>query len=444
MRTAFVCAVLFAFCLCAGSIQAQPVNDRRPAIYALQQFQSDFDFFWQNIHDNYAYLDAKTTDWNKVRDVYRPQLAGVQTRAQFISFLERVSEELYDPHISLNTNLVSSPRLVPTGADIWAEWQAGKAIVTEIRPASSAEKAGLRAGMEVLLVSGLPIRQAVHQREGQCLRRPDPAADNWALRTLLAGRHNEVRRFVVRSGQQSPVTVTLGDTEAERNGSENNALLLSEKTLPQDPRIGYIRFNNSLGQTNVIGQFDAALDNLQNTQSLILDLRDTPSGGNTTVARGILGRFIAQDMFYQKHDSPAEVRAYGVQQKWVDIVSPRGPFCYSHPVVVLVDHWTGSMGEGMAIGLDGMKRGLVAGTHMAGLNGAVESITLPNTGIGINFPTERLFHINGTPREDFVPSVEVSMTGQDAPRHDATLNAGLEVLEKKMQPSAPKPFPVMH
>lgn len=436
MPTAFVCAVLFALCLCAGSAQAQAVNAGPPAKVTLQEFQSDFDFLWQSIHDNYAYLDAKTTDWDKVRDVYRPQLTGIQTRAQFISFLERVSEELYDPHISLNTNLASSPRLVPTGADIWAEWQTGKAIITEIRPASSAEKAGLRAGMEVLSVNGIPARQAVHLREGQCLRRPDPAADNWALRTLLAGRHNEVRRFVVQNGAKPPITVTLDDTEAERDDSGNNIPLLSEKNLPQDPCVGYIRFNNSLGQTSVIGQFDAALDKLKNTQGLMIDLRDTPSGGNTTVARGILGRFITQDMFYQKHDSPAEVRAYGIQQKWVDIVSPRRPFCYSHPVVVLVDHWTGSMGEGMAIGLDGMKRGLVVGTHMAGLNGAVESITLPNTGIGVNFPTERLFHINGTPREDFVPPVEVGVTGQDGPGHDAILNAGLKALEKKMQPSA--------
>ena len=439
MRATFVWAVLCAFCVCAGSAQAQSVNNKPPAVHTFQEFQSDFDFFWQSIHDNYAYLDTKRTDWNKVREVYRPQLAGVQTRAQFISFLERVSEELYDPHISLNTNLDSSPRLVPSGADIWAEWQAGKAIVTEIRPASSAEKAGLRAGMEVLSAGGIPIRQAVHLRQGQCLRRPDPAADNWALRTLLAGRHNEVRQFVVQDGTQPPITVTLDDTKAERKGgAEDNAALLSEKTLPQNPRIGYIRFNNSLGQTSIIKQFDAALDKLKNTQGLIIDLRDTPSGGNSTVARGVLGRFITQDMFYQTHDSPAEVRAYGVQQKWVDIVSPRGPFCYSHPVAVLVDHWTGSIGEGMAIGLDGMKRGLVVGTHMAGLNGAVESITLLSTGIGVNFPTERLFHINGTPREDFVPPIEVNLMGHDAPEHDAILETGLKVLEKKMQPNAPK------
>lgn len=433
MRIVSLLALLLAVCFCAVSpLYAQSTGSTRQTKHTPQELQADFDFFWQSISDNYAYLDAKATDWNKVRTVYRPQLAGVQTRAEFISFMERVLEELYDPHVSLNTNLPSSPRLVPTGADIWAEWQEGKAVITEVRPGSSAEQADLRAGMQVLSINGTPVREAVHLREGQCLRHPDPAAENWALRALLAGRHNEVRRFVVQTGQQPPVAVTLDDTAAERD-SESGAPLLHEEVLRQDPQLGYIRINNSLGETKLIGQFDAALDKLKNTRGLILDLRDTPSGGNTTVARGILGRFITQDMFYQKHDSPAEVRAYGIQQKWVDIVSPRGPFCYSRPVVVLVDHWTGSMGEGMAIGMDGMKRGVVVGTRMAGLNGAIDSITLPNTGIGVNFPTERLFHINGTLRENFVPPVTVSLLRQDNPGQDAILKAGTRVLLEKIR-----------
>ena len=435
MRIASVVALLVAFCFCSVfPLHAQATKMTRQTKYTPQELTSDFSFFWQSISDNYAYLDAKATDWSKVRTAYLPQLAGVQTRAEFISFMEHVLENLYDPHISLNTNLPSSPRLVPTGADLWSEWQAGKAVITEVRPGSSAEQAGLRAGMQILSIKGVEVGQAVHSREGQCLKQPDPAADNWALRVLLAGRHNEVRQLVVRSGQRASFAVTLDNAAAEReSSSESDPPLLREEVLPQDPQFGYVRINNSLGQIDLIKQFDTALDALKGTQGLILDLRDTPSGGNTTVARGILGRFITKDMFYQMHDSPAEVRAYGVQQKWVDIVSPRGPFCYSHPIVVLVDHWTGSMGEGLAIGMDGMKRGVVVGTRMAGLNGAIDSIILPNTGIGVNFPTERLFHINGTPREDFVPPVTVNLLHQDDPKHDAILEAGIKVLLEKMQ-----------
>jgi len=79
-----------------------------------------------------------------------------------------------------------------------------------------------------------------------------------------------------------------------------------------------------------------------------------------------------------------------------------GEFIYKSPVIVLVNHWMGSMGEGVAIGMDGMKRAGIVGTEMARLIGATSQIKLPNTKIGISFPTEELFHINGTAREKFI------------------------------------------
>jgi carboxyl-terminal processing protease len=79
-------------------------------------------------------------------------------------------------------------------------------------------------------------------------------------------------------------------------------------------------------------------------------------------------------------------------------------------LVVLVNHWTGSMGEGMAIGFDAMKRAQIVGTPMARLCGGTESFELPKTGIPVHLPTYRLYHMNGTPREAFVPSIEVDLT----------------------------------
>jgi carboxyl-terminal processing protease len=79
-------------------------------------------------------------------------------------------------------------------------------------------------------------------------------------------------------------------------------------------------------------------------------------------------------------------------------------------MAVLCGRWTGSMGEGMTIGFDGMKRAQVVGTHMAGLCGATEHFPLPASGIGVNFPVERLYHMDGTPREKWVPPHLVDLT----------------------------------
>jgi C-terminal processing protease CtpA/Prc len=398
------------------AVPAQQTNFTR------QQYEQDFDYLWQSISDDYAYFDQKQTDWNKVREIYRPQIIAVKTLGDFVALLESVLEELYDFHTHLNTNTAASPRLVPSGADIWAEWLSGKAIITEVRVKSNAARVGIRIGMQVVSINGVVIDEAVSRRLGKSLRSIDEASKDWALRILLAGRRNEKRNIEVISNGERRM-FSINDELASE--SVKTKPLLDYRRIED---IGYIRLNNSLGDTDLIKQFDFALAALRNTRGLILDLRDTPSGGNTTVARGIMGRFIGSDTPYQKHSIPAEERLYGTRRSWIELVSPRGEFTYTPPVVVLVNHWTGSMGEGMAIGMDGMPWVSVVGTKMARLVGATSGIRLPNTGIGATFPTEKLFHIKGSPRENFVPPVHVDLLRQSTnDDKDIILQRGLKV-----------------
>jgi C-terminal processing protease CtpA/Prc len=411
-----------ALLLCVFMEAAAPAQ----ALLTTQQYEEDFDYLWQSIFEDYAYFDQKQTDWQRVREIYRPRVSAVKTRADFVALLESVLEELYDSHTHLNTNTAASPRLVPSGADVWAEWIEGKARITEVRPDSAAYRAGARVGMQVASINGVAVDEAVKRRVGLSLRTVDAAAKNWALRLLLAGRRNEKRSIeVVSDGQRR--LISMDDTPAA-----STKPLLEYRRIGTD--LGYILINNSLGNTDLIREFDKALAGLRDTKGLILDLRDTPGGGNTTVARGIMGRFIRRDMPYQKHSIPSEERRYGARRSWIELVSPRGEFTYTAPVVVLVNHWTGSMGEGITIGMDGMRRATIVGTEMARLVGATSSIRLPNTGIGVNFPTEKLFHINGTPRESFVPPVYVNllMKGADG-NADILLQTGLSVLRSKIR-----------
>jgi C-terminal processing protease CtpA/Prc len=403
------------FCFVVAAVAAPQINFTR------QQYEEDFDHLWRSFADDYAYFDQKQTDWNKVREIYRSQISAVKTRNDFVALLESVLEELYDFHTHLNTNTASSPRLVPSGADIWAEWINERAIITEVKPESGAHKAGLEVGMEIVSINGVAVAAAVSSRAGKAVRVKDKAVKDWALRTLLAGRHNENRSIEVISKRERKVFAI----EPDSRGAEAGPLLVIRR-LEKD--VGYIRINNSLGDSELVKQFGLALTALRNTRGLILDLRDTPGGGNTTVARGIMGRFTTRDLPYQKHSIPAEERQYGIRRSWIELVSPAGNFIYPGPVVVLVNHWTGSMGEGIAIGMDGMKRATIVGTEMARLAGATSGIKLPHTGIGVTFPTEKLFHVNGIPRETFVPPVYVDLLKQGNQQGDAVMTRGLEVL----------------
>jgi C-terminal processing protease CtpA/Prc len=364
------------------------------------QFVDDFLEFWTDVKDNYAYFHKKQTDWDKVKTVYLPQAQNAKNRNELITVFENALEELYDNHFSLNANIKSSTRLVPTGLDIWAEWINDKVIVTEVRKDFSADKAGVKSGMEIISINGIPIEQAVNSRIGKCINNIDKEVKNYALRQLLAGTYLTQRIIVVK---QNSETTTLNLDQANGNLTDTYKYnsLLDYKTI--DNNIGYIKLNNSLGQTAVIQLFDSALYQLKNTKALIIDLRETPSGGNSIVARGIMSRFITVEMPYQKHILPNEEQEFKIKRSWFEIVSPRGSFTYDKQVIILVNHWTGSMGEGITIGFDALGSAKIVGTKMAGLNGAINGFQTSTAKIPYSFPTEQLHHVNGIPREIFTP-----------------------------------------
>jgi carboxyl-terminal processing protease len=383
------------------------------------QYAADYDLLWKTLKSGYAYWGTKQTDWDRVRAVYRPK-AAVKTRDEFVTLLERTLDELYDNHTGLNTNLKSSPRLVPTGLDVWAEWQQGRAVITEVRRGFSAEQAGLRAGMEIVLINNLLIGEAVARHLPKTLKRIDDAVRDWALRAVLAGTHDAKRTVVARKNGHSVATYPLDLPAHQTVDAYSYASKVDWKMLPGN--LGYLRVTDLIDES-IVPQFDAALDRVRQSSGLILDLREIPRGGSTDVAEPILGRFLTKPMGYQQV-VPLQAAVY------VKTVAPRGKWTYAKPLVVLVNHWSGSMAEGMTIGLDAMGRATVVGTHMARLNGGVFDLKLPNSGITVHYVGERLNHVNGSPREQFVPPVLVNLAGKDDPPRDAILEAGISVLQR--------------
>ncbi len=374
-----------------------PRAHAQEAMRTSADFVEDFDTLWTAVRDHYAYFSIKSTNWDRVRVLYRPRAFEAQTVREFVVLLERVLDELYDPHTHLLTSTSSSPRLIPSDADVWGGWNADRAMVVEVRRESAAERAGIRAGDQILSINQQPVEAAVRARFPLSVSTGSEDARNWALTASLAGQRD------------GPVSVVL-----HRGNAEMRVQFTPQVERPSEPltvrvqaeNVGYVKVNNSLGDPDLIAAWDSALVVLQKSQGLILDLRDTPSGGNTTVARALMSRLIKKEEPYQRHELVSERRATGVRRLWTEYVAPRGPFTYEKPVVVLVGRWTGSMGEGVAIGLHGMNRATPIGTVMARLLGATSTIELPRTGIRLNLPTEQLSHIDGTPREAFVPPIE--------------------------------------
>jgi C-terminal processing protease CtpA/Prc len=356
-------------------------------------FEKDFSEFWTEVKDNYAYLEIQGIDWDKVKEIYKPIADTIQNRDEFIRFLESIINELHNGHISLNTNLYTSNKIIPSGSDIFVQRRDSTYIITDIRKNYPSELCGLKPGLQVIKFNGEKIDSLLGNFLPKYTKIYNDDMFEYAVNMMFAGTHDKKR--VITTLEHGFEKNYFPDEFKIPHHSSNLLEFIIIKS-----NIGYIKINNSLFDDELIPAFDAAIDSLYNTTTLIIDLTETPSGGNSAVARAIMGRFIEKEMPYQKHE--AFETKYKIRRSWIEYVSPRKSI-YNKEVIIMVGHWTGSMGEGIAIGFDAIGKTKIVGTKMAGLLGAIDGFKLSQTNIGFQIPTERMYHVNGTPREDYRP-----------------------------------------
>lgn len=342
----------------------------------------------------YAYPERLPGGAYRLTDRLRAEAEAVSDERGLLHFAERAMLLLADHHAITGASFGDSWGLVPSYADLWIEQRAGGFVVDAVREGSPAARAGIRAGDRLIAVGGVPVTQAVAAFWADLGAAPrDPA---FAARVLAAGRRNAPRRLTLQRGAAPPHEFELPNLYAGPHPDREPVSVSAEG------RALRIRFNDSLGRQEAIAAFDAAMAHARPGQAIVLDLTDTPGGGNTSVARAILGWFVDRPRFYQMHNDPSELRETGIARQWVEQALPRPGKFHHGPVTVLVGRWTGSMGEGLAIGFDAIGA-RVAGTRMAGLRGAVYDERLAHSGLVLKLPAERVMTVSGLPREDFVP-----------------------------------------
>ncbi|MEL6727379.1 MAG: S41 family peptidase [Pseudomonadota bacterium] len=365
------------------------------------------------VEKSYAYFDKVANYWSQSCERADLEARASGSSPPTLDVLERLLDDLHDPHASLNTNDETSPRLVPSGSDLAFSEIDGAFRVVGIRPLTSAAAADIEIGDELVSFNQLHPEQMIFDRIHSGREQITKERKTWAINAVIAGRYNEPRRLVLRRGN-SVFEHGLGDPAPASPKSP-----LTYRKLVNN--VGYIRFNNSLGEDQTVSAFERAIAELSETDGMILDLRDTPGGGNTSVAQPILGHFVRTETPYQitaPNDAPAYER----------FVAPSFQHPYDQPVIALVGRWTGSMGEGMAIGLDGMGRATVLGTQMSRLAGGTEAIDLPSVGMTAFIPTYDLRHLDGTPRHQWAPAFENTQSADLGHREDLLLNTAIQRL----------------
>lgn len=354
--------------------------------------------FTELLRLNYAYLTRPGIDGEAILSYFEPRAKATTSKEAFREVLQLVAHNFADSHFIVGPLDMQDYNVVPTSSDLCARYRAPRFEVVDVRRDSDAQTQGIVPGTEIISINGQTPQAAVEAVMGRPLAELTAPQLDAGITIALAGLRQQPRQLTLAVG-------------AERRSCTLRSPGEQAKQLQTAPPLGIerrgetaiIRFNNSLGRNETIASFRAALLEVQAAKVLVLDFRNTPSGGNTTVARGIMGHFVRREQPYQVHVVPSEMRRYGVPRKFVEYVLPLAPY-YPGRVVVLGGHWTGSMGEGLLVGFHAL--GVrTAGSGLADLLGALFNEHLDLSDAKVDLGEEQLLQVNGQPREDFVPDI---------------------------------------
>lgn len=370
--------------------------------------QQEFKAFVKDLRDQFIYLEEKEAIIDCIERTYYPFVDTVSQPYYKVLFYEQLFNELNDSHMNLNSNTGQSYRLY---SPIYAVEQEGRFYVKNVFSsqllASSIEENIV--GAEIISFNEVAFGQSIDAFATSCHDKTDGQVREWLANKVLAGKRHEPRVLELQLLHGERVILDLDDLEERREGSVLTARLIGN--------VGYIRINNSLGDEELVATFDSTLNTMMDRKALVLDLRNTVDGGNTSIAEPIMGRFVTEETQYQVCENKNE--------KYSRSVLPTGT-PYTKPLYVLAGRWTGSMGEGMTIGFDGMQRGIVIGTELHRLAGGMTTVQLRHSDFGFRVSFEKMRHLNGALREDFVPAEYVV---QKSVREDEFLAHALRLIE---------------
>ena len=269
-------------------------------------------------------------------------------------------------------------------------------VVTPIE-GSPAEKAGLKAGDEILAVDGASL-------DGLTV---DGARDR------VRGKKGTAVVLTIRRGAEKAFDVSIvRDVIAQREVIDEDLA---------DGKVGYIRVTGF--SDNAAAQFHTALvaDLAAGRKKIVLDLRGNP-GGYVTAAQKIASEFIASGPLFW------EETADGTQEE-TDATSGGIATGDDIELVVLVDRGTASASEIVAGALQDRHRATVVGETSFGKGTVQQWIELPKTGaLKLTIakwltPDKRWIHHVG-----IVPDVAVVTPDEPAPEEDPARDKAVEIL----------------
>ncbi len=387
-----------------------PAAPRFDATVAFAEFE-------RALRDNYAYLERTDFDVDAHLATVRRAAEHADSPAGLRRLLQRSTFAFTDPHLMVGPLDDQDFNVWPTSADLSVTSDENGYFVQDVRADSPADHIGIRPGWRVTTIDETPLDSAVSSAWFGAASGPTRRQRDYLATIIVNG---------TRATDRSIGFVVNGVAQRTRFPNAREFA----RSFDQEPPVAatregdtlIVRFNNSLGRDETIAAFDAVVAANVDVRTVILDFRNTPSGGSTNVARAIMGHFITQERPYQIHEVPGVLRRTSVPHRSVAHVVPRPPVLQVR-VIAIGGRWTGSMGEGLVIGLNGAAQATTFASNMGDLLGALDNVDLINTSAVLSLGAESLFHVNGTPRADYVADHPLETADRDSSGGDPAMLA---------------------
>ncbi|MCX7975510.1 MAG: S41 family peptidase [Bellilinea sp.] len=344
--------------------------------------------------------------WDLVHENYVDQPVDDQLLMQ--GAIRGMLEALGDPYSGYLTSDEYQQANAPLrgeyeGIGAWVDTSGKYLTIISPMEGSPAEKAGLKAGDQIIAVDGEDVTAL------------DPRL---VLRRVLGPAGTTVRLTILREGTESPFEVSIVRQKITLE-------TVSAKML--DNNIAYIKITQFGERTDrdLRTKLRELLRN--NPAGLILDLRNNP-GGYLNTAINITSQFIGNGIIM--------IEQYGNGEK-VSYQARPGGLATDIPLVVLVNEGSASASEITAGAIQDRGRGLLVGTKTFGKGTVQTWRQLQDNAGAVKItiarwltPNER--QING---EGLMPDVVVEMTEEDQKANrDPQLEKAVELLLTRQVP----------
>jgi len=378
-----------------------------------------FAVVWRTVYETYFDPAFGGLDWLAVREKYRIRLEVAGDDQQLINLLQQMLGELKHTHFAIlpREAAVFNPsertRIGTTGAEV--AFVDGHVAVTEVRPGSTAEAAGMRPGDTVSKVDGIDLGSTLTllARANVNATRGGLYLTQFVESRLGAAVGTKTKLELIAPGQAAlPRNVSV---ECSVNDAKWSDPIGYFPAMPircearRDPDgIAYLRFN--IFVPPVMKDARVLLHLLKPGDGLIIDLRGN-EGGISEMASGICG-WLCRDEFVlgstHERDGSQDLEVY----------PQKDPF--DGPVAILIDGQSASTSEILAAGLKEHGRARLFGESSAGA--ALPSIfkSLPTGDLfqfaigDVTTPSGAMLEGNGVaPNEIILRSTSDLVAGRD-------------------------------